>query len=256
MNVTSLDKMVRNILLRKGYSLHWYMQALLAGKDVLRELTFDDLQVINTKILTVNSVNAVDLPSDYVDYVSLNVMAGQKLRPLVYEESINPLYNYDTTFTPQLYSQNITEQNDPVFYYNILSPIFWYMNSFNEYGEFTGRFFGFGAGNQTDTFKVIKERQQIQLNEHIQVNTVVLSYISNGQNVDAASTIDAYAQATIEAYIMWQMKEQNRTYSEGEKERAKEEYLGQRKILRARMANLDLNVLKRIVQKNRVQSPK
>ena len=77
-----------------------------------------------------------------------------------------------------------------------------------------------------------------------------LQYISNGQNSDAATTIDGYAQKTIEAYIMWQFKENNRTYTMGERQVAEAYFNQQHKILRARLSNLNPQVLKRLIQKN------
>ena len=46
--------------------MHWYLECLTYGKDCLRELTFDDFKVVNTKLLPVlndaDNVNAVDIP--------------------------------------------------------------------------------------------------------------------------------------------------------------------------------------------------
>ena len=46
------------------------------------------------------------------------------------------------------------------------------------------------------------------------------------------------------------LKESTRTYSEGERERAKQEYITQRQILRARMSDLTMEKIKRIVACN------
>lgn len=254
MTTTTLKSIVNNVLLQRGYSLHWYLQLLLYAKDCLRELTFDDLHVVNTKILPLTDYKAAKIPSDYVDWSGVFVKAGQKLRPLVEDNHISPLYNYDSNFVPQQFADG--NQNTPIFYQNSIVPIYWRMTTYNEFGENTGKLFGIGAGNPTDTFKVIKERSEIQLNEHSEATEIVLSYISNGQNADAATNIDAYAQNTIEAYMLWQLKENNRTYGEGEKERARQMFISERKILRARMSDLNINKLKRIVQKNSQQSPK
>ena len=97
MTDTNLDYIVKNYLLKKGYPLHWYMQCLVYSTDALRELTFDDLRVINTKILPVNQVtNTAPLPSDYQDYVTLGAMVGQRLKPLVPTTTLNPLTSLNT----------------------------------------------------------------------------------------------------------------------------------------------------------------
>ena len=45
----SLNAIVRNVLLRRGYPLHYYMQFLVNAKDCLREMSLDSLDVINTE---------------------------------------------------------------------------------------------------------------------------------------------------------------------------------------------------------------
>ena len=55
---------------------------------------------------------------------------------------------------------------------------------------------------------------------------------------------------------MWQHKEHNRTYSANQRMIAKQEYLQNRAVLRARKSDLTLNVLKRIINKESIGSPK
>jgi hypothetical protein len=81
---------------------------------------------------------------------------------------------------------------------------------------------------------------------------VVLEYVSNGMDADSATQIDWYAKDCLEAYCMWQFKENNRTYSAGEAEVAKQEYINQRLILRAELSDLTTDNLKRIVQRNSI----
>ena len=127
---------------------------------------------------------------------------------------------------------------------------------YNDYGENIGRSFGFGAGHQEDTFQIFKERNQIQLDQTYSVENIVLQYVSDGQEADAATQIDPYAIKTIQAYIGWQTRENNRNYNMGERQMAQNEYVRERKILRARKADWSVEKIKRIVQKNSQASPK
>jgi hypothetical protein len=47
---------------------------------------------------------------------------------------------------------------------------------------------------------------------------------------------------------MWQFKEMNRNYNEGEKERARQLYINERLKLRARVADWSIAKVKRIAQ--------
>ena len=113
-----------------------------------------------------------------------------------------------------------------------------------------------GAGYQEDTFQVFKERNQIQIDQKLYVENVVLQYISDGQSADAATLVDPYAIKTIQAYIDSQLKAHNRNYNMGEKQLAQNEYIRERKILRARKADWSIEKIKRIVQKNTMAAPK
>jgi hypothetical protein len=52
------------------------------------------------------------------------------------------------------------------------------------------------------------------------------------------------------------MKAHNRNYNMGEKQLAQNEYIRERKILRARKADWSIEKIKRIVQKNTMAAPK
>jgi hypothetical protein len=254
MTVTSLDAIVRNMLLKQRYGLCYYLDFLLYAAECLKELTLDDLQIVNTKLLTVSDTGTIELPNDYVDYVSVCLRVGQHLRPLVEDNSLNPMPNYDSDFVAQPY-YNYTGANNG--YFNqVLYPYIYNTVNYNTYGEFIGRMYGWAGGNGADTFKVIKERNVIQINQRVGDCKAVLSYIPSGQSADAATHVDLYADATIKAYINWQRMENSRTYSTSDKERGRQLYINERKILRARLSDLTLTKMKRILTKNALGSPK
>lgn len=246
MKWASLDKIVKGVLLQKGYSMHYYMQCLVYARDCYRELTFDVLRSVNSVLLNTNDSAYATLPTDYVDWTKVGVRVGQLIKPLVYSESINRLPNYDDSGSIVPYN-GLTDNNKT--YYGYLDGLYWGVTShFNSNGEFTGRFYGMGAGVQTDVFKIIPERCVIQLHETMANTTIVLEYISDGSCCSSATGVDPYAQACIDAYIKWQLKENRRDYSEGEKARAQNEYTRQRKILRARKNNMGVEEVKRLMQ--------
>lgn len=255
MTSVTLDSIVRNFLLKRGYSLHWYLQFIVYAKDCLRQLSEDDLTVVNTKLLPVNSYNAVDLPNDYLDYTLVGVRVGQNVKPLVETSKINRMVNRNDDLEPIPYGTNAVPGDEQI-YYGSLYPFYWNTTYWNTYGEPIGRMYGLGAGLQDDVFSVFPERGQIQLTEYLSVDNIVLEYISDGMNADAATRISPYAYDTIDAYILWQMKEHSRTYSAGEAQLAKQEYIDQRKILRARLNPMTIDMWKRIFQRASYASPK
>lgn len=254
MKFTSLDHIIRSTLLQLGKPIHWYVDCMVYSRECFRELTFDDLQVINTQLLTVDESGVfVDLPCDYVDFVKVGIRVGQMVRPLVQSNSINPLHNYNSDGDITTYLANPTDVTNVMYQYPI--GLFWGTTTINDYGENIGRLFGWGAGYESDTFKVLPGRNQIQLNESITEGEIVLQYISDGGDCDAATQVDAYAQATITSYIKWQMKCNSRSYGIGDAQYSEMEYNKQRQILRARKNSMTIDDLKRILQKNYIASP-
>jgi len=250
MVTVSLDSIVRNILLKRRYSLHWYLEFLLYAKECLREISMDDLQVVNFVMLPVDANGAANLPNDYLDEVSVNLPVGQKLKPLVKDSSITPLQAFDSDFALTTYQLGATQVASALIYNNVFLSGLWNTTTFNEYGEPTGRFFGIGAASPTDTYNIIKSRNQIQLNEALTTSSIILAYIGNGTSSDAATQIDPYAEKTIDTYCMYLFKENNRTYSPSEAKMAWDMHIQQRQILRARMSDLTVNKIRRIIQSN------
>jgi len=254
MTTISLDSIVKNILMKRKYPFHYYIEFLVSAKDCLRELTFDNFEIVRYKVLTLNSNNALPMPNDYQDVTGVYVRNGQYLIPLVEDDSLDLVPNYDSNFDIQPYSQGVAsttgEANQIVYYNGLLSP-YWYLNNWNEFGENLGRQFG-GVGALPDTYRVNKARNEIKINENLANLEYVLEYISNGMDADSATHIDGYAQATIEAYCMWQFKENNRTYGVGEAKTAEQSYIKERQILIARLSDLTIDRLKRIVQINSI----
>jgi hypothetical protein len=254
MVVTSLHKITNNILLKRGYSTHWYLQFLVYSKDCLRELSLDgEIDTLRSVLLPLNDNNAIEIPNDYVDYARVSARQGQYLHPLVEDNSLNIIPNYDSDFVLQPFAEDTidtTASAAAIYYSGYMSP-YWWLTNFNNFGENTGRFFG-GVGGMSDTFRVNKQRNEIKINENLAITHAVLEYVGDGTSADSATQIDVNAFATIEAYALWQFKEHNRTYSPSEAEMQRQIYINERQILRARKSDLDLIKLKRIIQHSNI----
>ena len=246
----SLDGIVRSALMRKNYTLHWYLQALKAASDCLRELSFDTLKNVNTIKLPVSSTGTVDLPCDYVDWSKIGIDFGEYVRPLVQKPGINRLQNLDNNGLPIPYPNPIPEFSQFNLETSGLYNGMWWAAGFTADGEVLGKWYGFNAANIQDGFKVIRERDQIQLDQYLCAKCVILEYISDGQACDNATQVHPYAQATIENYIFWQLKEHNRSIGDAERQRAQNEFSSQRRILRARLNGLTKDDILRIVRKS------
>lgn len=253
MNVISLDAIVKNILIKRNYSLHWYLDFLIPAKDCLRELSFDlPMNTVQYKLLPRNSNGAIEIPNDYVDWTGLYYRAGEFLRPLVEDDSLSLVPNYDSEFSIQPYANGVaTDTTNPSLFYLGNAAPYWLSVNWNAFGENLGRQYG-GVPSYNDTFRVNKARNEIKINENLGISDIVLEYIGNGLDSDSATHINAYAQSAIEAFAMWQFYAHNRTYSQSQASEKKMEYAIEREVLAARLSDITIDRLKRIVQSNSI----
>lgn len=257
MQVTSLDAIVKNILIKKGYSLHWYIDFLVYAKDCLLELSLDeDIQTIRRAILPIDQDTfRADLPIDFLDYAKIFARTDQYMRPLVEDNSLDLIPNYDSDFVNHPYSDGVqtqlsVEQNS--FFPSYNSSNMWWMVNWNSYGENLGRQFG-GTGSYIDTFRIDWANKQIKVNERLFATEIGIEYIGDGMDADSATHITVYAKQTIELFCYWQLYLNNRTYTQAEADDMEQKYLAERVRLRARLSDLTIEKLKRSVQKNTIR---
>jgi hypothetical protein len=251
MNYANLDMIVRRSLLEKGYPIHYYAEYLFHAASCIRQLSTDTLKIVNSAHLPINKYYAVDLPPDFVDDVSLCVPTGSFIRPVPKNDSINPLRIVNSTSSQfEKYKINGTrEQQETVF--GINPSWLWYWNV-NDYGEPTGRFYGASGGERANGYKLLKERNQIQLTETFTGDSVILIYISDGQSANNATQIDMLAFSAIQAYIDWKTSP-NASKRESYEART---YFSERRLLRAKLNDLTATDIKNIVRKNFMASIK
>lgn len=241
MKLYTLDKVVRNALSDRGYTMHWYLQFLSYAVNGYRELTFDTLQSIKSVRLPINSYKAATLPTDYVDYVRVGNEYGQYISPFGQRrDSFNRLNKFD-------------DNGDKISYGDIQAANgilpnnwegFWYTNYINDKGEHLGRIFNNLPGFR-DSFVILPERDEIQLDVSYTGTEIVMDYISDGTSTTASNSVHPYAIETLKAYIFWKHKEHGRQYNLSEREMAKQEYYNNLRLLRARMTGMDIIDIRR-----------
>lgn len=240
---STLDGIVRRTLLERSMPLHYYLEYLLHASTCLREMSFDTLQIVRTVALPVNSYFAVDLPGDFTDDVGLAIPIGGLLHPVTKRDGITPLRSHDSTgnFIPWPLLSDQTDQN--FFGFNTSWLYYW---NINDYGEPTGRYFGSPGQGKLNSYKLVKERRQIQLPNTFTSSTVVLTYISDGQSADNATQIETWAIRSIQTYIDWQTSPSAKIKDSGE---ARTFYNEKRKC-RARTDDLTSDDVKTIIRRH------
>jgi hypothetical protein len=239
MKWSTLDSIVCSQLLNRGYTMHRYLQFLKYGADCLRELSMDDLKIINTVTLTLNSYNAVAIPPDCLDWIRIGMQNGQYVKPLMQTDGFNQQYNYQPNGLPAPWPA-IAEGLSDLAYFGVPF-LSYYVNQYNSRGENIGGLYGYRTDGSPFIFQVFPNRGsggEIQFDSSLGITNCVVDYISDGRSVSGISMINTYAENCIERYIDWQMLENRRDISDNSKERLFNKYVGSRVVLRGRMNEL------------------
>lgn len=248
MNGITLNGITRSALKQHRKPIHYYSEFLKYAADCLTMLLFDTLKITNTVRLPVNTFKEAELPADYIDKIRVGVQVGQFVRPLVEKDTLNSLANFDSETGDQ------TNYSDDGVYGDWSGLFQWWGININTNGENTGGYYGLGAGAEPDTFKIVEERNVIQLNTQVIAPKIVLEYLSDGSYVNSATRITPYAKQTIEAYIDWQFKENSKSYGAGDAQLAKQRFDNEHRILRGRLDPLTPELVTRIMNRYRKAS--
>lgn len=251
--MTTLDRIVRSVLLQKGFPLHYYLRYLKYGSDCIRELSYDTVPCITPVTLQLNSYFAVDVPCNFQDIVRIGVRQGQFLHPIAQRNTATNTLNYNSSGQPIPWTTlNPANQYNDFAYY----PGYWMYNNIDDLGESVGRAFGLNSGDTNLWYKYIPERRQIQFSEQFPCNEIVLEYINDGECINNATMVDSYSIATIEAYIDWKYKLHQRRQNLQETEIAKRNFGMEWRKLRARKNELDIVQIRQILQRSYNGAPK
>lgn len=248
MNYSKLGPFVKGFLINKQYTLHWFMQCIKYASDCLAILSADDLQIINSAVLTPNAHKAIAIPDDCIDWIRVGIENGQYVKPLTQTDGFNRTLNYDSAGNAQPWPE-VEEGINTVAYFGI-PYLTYYVNSYNSRGENIGGLYGFRTDGSPYIFQVMEERNEIQLDSSLAFSKIVLDYISDGRSATAASRIPVYAEPVLRNYMDWQLDENNRSVPSGEKERKFNKYVGSRVVLRGQKNPLGADDIMAIFRNN------
>lgn len=204
MRLEKMDSIVCNALTSQSLPVHFYLKFLNYGINCLRELKMDVMRNVIPVRLKLNSYKAAKLPCDYVDFVVIGIQVGQYVKRLPQKKTLNRLKNFDDNGTPEQYPD---VRRPGVYPFSYSWPRSWndYLWTVNDKGENKGRLFGFGGGSFRMSYKIIKEREEIQFDTDFPCDEVYMEYISDGfDNCGCDTMIHPYAYDTIKNYILWQ----------------------------------------------------
>lgn len=241
MVLEKLDSIICNALISQGLPVHFYLKFLNFSINCLRELNMDIIGNPITVKLKLNSYGAANLPCNFLDWIRVGVPVGQYVKPISQKDSISRLKNIDENGVPIPYPM----VND---IYPYLTED--YLILVNRQGEVMGGVFGWGNGSGRFGFKIIKERNQIQVDSNFPCKYVEIEYISDGLDDCGCDTmVDLYAYDTIRTYVIWQYYLNNKKLMAAAPQWERQ-FSNAIRILRGRKNNISVADILSVLRKN------
>lgn len=233
----TVDSIVKSALADYGEgTTHKYDQFLHWALEALKDFHMDSAKEIKTTVLEMNSYNAIDFPSDFIDWCKVGIQVGDKIKTFGVNDKI--AMHFDTTDcdTPARNSEgdcnSLPSNCDSCGGY-------WFNNFVNEDGEILGRMFGIGGGeNCLGYFRINKERRQILFDSSVTQTNIYLEYISTGFNPCEETVVNQYASKLIKFYIHWMRSIFKDGPNSGNANKWEEMYYNEYRLVRARLSDL------------------
>lgn len=239
-NYTTISQIVENFMIQRGEDdytkyaergqiRHWALMGY-------RELQSDILGEIKQVELPLTSNPYVDFPDDYLDYTFIGVKGEDcRIHPLGQRENM-----YFGSCVP---SATSAISSIPWVYYGT--------GVGQNYGIPTGR----NANNPRGMYRVDKENNRLELSSQIDGDAIVLEYIADA-SLNADPTVHKYAEMALYSYIYHRIVSRKVSVPANEKERARREYITEKKLARRRLAAVTTEEILEALRTSVKQAPK
>lgn len=233
-NYVTLNEVVKSHLIDIGETTeHLYQRCLHFAFDGLKDLHFDTVRQVKTVKLTMSEAKTIPLPNDYVNYVKVGLVFGDRVKTILVNNKIEKFHDVDECGNP---APKATEGFLNGFPVGITTFGGYFFNNY-----LGGSFYGFGGTCYIAGYCTVdKARGEILFASEVENTDVYLEYITNGINPSGDSVIDPFAAKALKWYISWQRKQNSRQYSMSDKEQARMLYYNELRLVQARMNNFTI----------------
>lgn len=230
----SLNSIVKDAMIDVGEDTeHLYTRFLHWAFEAVKDFHFDTAREVVTKKIKMHPTKTVDFPLDFVDWVKLGIVAGDRLWTYGVNARLSLYHNTDECGNPIGRPTHEYWSSSPS-----VSGGYWF-NNYNGYN-----LFGYGgACHNSGYYRVNRKERQIQFSSEVNTSDVYMEYITNGANLNGATEVHSYAGKLVKLYIHWMRKENNPVFSMSAAERARTLYYNELRIVRARLSDFSVQDL-------------
>jgi|TARA_R110000868_G_scaffold103241_5_gene284404 hypothetical protein len=217
----TIDQVISEYILENGEPEAKRLRLTQIAMSGLREFHMDLTGTSKMVRLTKSSVNTLDLPQDYLQYIRIGICdRNGNLHNLGLNNNMCSAPFYDdcgNATTPQ----TLMTTSDRLTLINFTTD--YAANHFRN-GEMTGAFFGLGGGNNVNGYyKIDTQRWIIQL-QGVDTQEIILEYLPNPEQMNEDGrmqyTIPQQCVDALKNWVYWKLIARNRSYSLGEKQMA------------------------------------
>jgi len=242
MQTKTIDKVVREALMERGYPIHYYLPFLFHALKCLEELSWDFPTGLNIKEVKLikTSYNRLILDSTVSEVISVyGLVAGERKEFYLNPELTNaykldgatemPWLEEDTSLPAQsnLGSSTVMEQVNAFEWPTILFPT-----------------------DQVDyEYGIDYENSEIVLGPRVDVDDIYVMYLSSGVSTTTANLIRPVMVNAILAFIDWKMEKSNGPAQSRIMEK-KSAYYNEKRLLRGRLNPLTISNLYQLLVTN------
>ena len=229
-----------------------------------REMGFDIMKRVKSIKMAVNTtLNTVDLPDDFVDFVRIGAIGSDGLFYAFKENkniNIAQTYKVDTngnfvdTDSDGVYdreeARDVTRSGS-----NTNDTADNFINARYLYDATEGKFYGYGGAKAQGEFRINYEQNRIELPTGTTEGTVWVEYIADIAR-EKNPCVHLYTEEALRQYIYMRLIERKSNVPTIEKQRARQEYFNEFRRAKSRLNSFSKEEAMFVIRKNTKQSPK
>lgn len=216
----TLDSVISNVINDTyGASMHEYMRYLQWGIRGVKKFNFDILSSFKAVQIPVTATGTIDLPSDFVDYIVIGVIASGRVVTLTENRSMNMTTNVNNCGQPILTERGRNTRQVP----GVFEDAGWYFFNYRN-GQNLGQIFGYGGIREDQGYRIDRDAGIIQFTNNMVGSDIYLEYASDGLTYTGDTLIHVHAEEALIQWIHWKRLQHKPGVAVSQKEIAEKDY--------------------------------
>jgi hypothetical protein len=235
--IVTLNYVVNMVLMnRDDNSMRHYKKILQYAINGFTKLNLHSIETIRVAYLPINqNTKQADLPADYLFYTKIGYNKGGVSHTLSLNEDLMFVRKTDDCgggVNDNLSSCSEEGSGGVLGFASLPYSGYYYLPHYRN-GQFVAELYG-GRGSQNNAgyYRVDRQRGKIVFNSEIALDEVLLEYKSSGVNADGETVVSREYVPTLVAFVHWQLKEYKDKVSPREKDRLRQRYIDEEKMVR------------------------